>query len=100
MTNNTKIRSEVQDGTRRANDRARSENPPDLFADSAISAAAFTIARRVADAADGCAKHAEASCLRSRRVGETLVRATISDGDLCRVCGAHRIRSRRSADDH
>src|SRR2546423_348182 len=56
--------ADTQDGARRPNDGARSTNTSHLFANSEISAAADSIARRIALAANYCAEHVEAACLR------------------------------------
>src|SRR6266516_7241990 len=62
----------VQDGARRAHDRARSADASDLFAHGAISSAAFASARCISKPANDCAEHVEALGLRPGRVGETL----------------------------
>ena len=58
-------RADAQNGTRRADDGARSENAPDLFAHGAIRTGSIPFARCVAGAAEDCTKHFEASGLRS-----------------------------------
>ena len=84
----------LQDGTRRADDGARSANASDLFAGGAISAGASSVAGRVAGTADHRAEHDEAARLRSGESPKARVRRCLTRG--C-TFGAARLLCRATA---
>jgi hypothetical protein len=54
-----------EDRARRTDDGARSEDPPNLFADRTVSTTTVSISRRLPRTSQRCAQHTQAARLRS-----------------------------------